>query len=420
MKTYDQLKFLIKSVPVINTHSHHRPESLHMGLTLTELFRNSYVYWSGVLLDDNKTSREEFLSLVRYRSYFVWLEKAIREIYGIEHKLTADNWDYASSKIEKAHKDPVWHLKILSDYCNYEKTILDAYWDAGSNNGNGDVFYPSFRVDTLMFGWNPLICDHNGISFRDRFGECPGDIDSYMDFARKIICNKLNGDSIALKSAIAYDRGLDFDIYSKEQAGIVFEKAPESVTGPDIKAFQDFVFFEICNIAAEFDVPLQIHTGLGKLEKSNPMQLQKVISRNPKTKFVLFHGGFPWTDEISGLMHVYANVYADICWLPLISPTAAVNALSEYIEVGTADKITWGCDTMTGEESYGAKIAVTEVVAKVLGDKIEAGYITFNDAKVIIKNIFYDNPVKLYKFKKSLLNPGQKVRYKNNSLISLD
>jgi hypothetical protein len=69
------------------------------------------------------------------------------------------------------------------------------------------------------------------------------------------------------------------------------------------------------------------------------------------------------------------------------------------IEVGTSDKILWGCDTWTSEESYGARIAMNNVLASVLSQKIEKKYFSIDDAGCIIKNILYNNPKNLYKIK---------------------
>ena len=60
------------------------------------------------------------------------------------------------------------------------------------------------------------------------------------------------------------------------------------------------------------------------------------------------------------------------------------------------DKVSWGCDTWTSEESYGALLAFRFVLAMVLGEKVMNSYITIDDAKAIVDNIMYKNPLKLY------------------------
>jgi len=71
--------------------------------------------------------------------------------------------------------------------------------------------------------------------------------------------------------------------------------------------------------------------------------------------------------------------------------------LHELIEVGTLDKITWGCDTWSSEESFGALLALRHVLATVLSEKIASGYLNMKDACLIIDHILYKNASELYK-----------------------
>jgi predicted TIM-barrel fold metal-dependent hydrolase len=49
-------------------------------------------------------------------------------------------------------------------------------------------------------------------------------------------------------------------------------------------------------------MPFQIHTGQGRIQSSSPMNLINVIEGNPGTKFILFHGGFPWIGETGAIV----------------------------------------------------------------------------------------------------------------------
>ena len=153
--------------------------------------------------------------------------------------------------------------------------------------------------------------------------------------------------------------------------------APEEA---EIRAFQNHVMDTICETAAELKIPLQMHTGLGKMENSNAMQLAPLIARHEKTTFILMHGGYPWLDDVAGLCHVFPNVWADICWLPLISVSAAKRLLHELIDVCNADRVIWGCDAWTGEESYAARLAFFEALSSALCERVEAGMMREGDA----------------------------------------
>lgn len=386
----------MKNHPIINTHSHHLRDGYFERFSLKAVLKNSYVNWYQVPLKGTYESRANYLEKNRYNSYFVWLERSLQKLYEFHEPLTPNNWDELSSRIEKAHSDREYHMDILRDKCNYKKIILDTYWQPGSDNDKPDIFTPTFRVDPFFFGYSPNVRDHDGNSPYKLYSNVPQDLDEYISFIKNLIVQKKGQGCIALKCAIAYDRDLNFAKVSKDKAYKALKMDDAHRTAEDIKAYQDYVFWKICEIAAELKLPIQCHTGMGQLTGTNALAMKEIIESNPDTKFVIFHCSYPWLDDVNAMLRSYDNVYPDLCWLPILSTSAAVRMLHELIEGGTSDKVCWGCDTWTSEESYGALLAFRFVLGKVLKEKIEDGYITLNDAKKIIDNIMYNNAFKLY------------------------
>ena len=154
-------------------------------------------------------------------------------------------------------------------------------------------------------------------------------------------------------------------------------------------------------MAAELDLPVQIHTGMGQGRKTNAAHLQPAIQNFPTTRFVLLHCSYPWIQDISMLVNKYPNVIPDLSWLPLISTQSATAMLHELIERATLDRVFWGCDTWTAEESFGALLAFRHVLALTLAEKITEGYFTRADALVIIDAILLENPQRFYKLAKA-------------------
>ena len=76
----------IQKEPIINSHSHHLRDRDQHTLSLEAVLRNSYVNWCGTPIpsQDSKENITNWLDKVRTRSYFVWLEKALMDLYGIE------------------------------------------------------------------------------------------------------------------------------------------------------------------------------------------------------------------------------------------------------------------------------------------------------------------------------------------------
>ena len=89
--------------------------------------------------------------------------------------------------------------------------------------------------------------------------------------------------------------------------------------------------------AIENDLPVQIHTGYlagngNILDNGQPIKLNNLFLRYPQAKFVLFHGGFPWTGEVAALGKMFPNVYLDLVWLPQISREEAVSSLDVILD----------------------------------------------------------------------------------------
>ena len=381
---------------IINTHSHHREDHRFETVTLDNLLSDSYVNWSGVPLPSIHAERTAYLKKVQCRSYFVWLQKALQDLYGFTELISAGNWDSISRLIEASHKDSRYHMDVLQKKCGYRKVILDAYWQPGSDNGHAGLFAPALRVNSFFFGYSSDSRDHNGNNCRSLYGITARNMDDYVDAMKAVILQKKAQGCIALKCALAYDRDLHFQGADKAQANRALTCSDAERTPEDIRVFQDYLFQQICEISAEAGLPLQCHTGLGLLQGSQAIHLAQAIARNPDTKFVMLHCGFPWTDDVSGLLHNYTNVYPDLSWLPILSPAAAKQMIHQLIELGNTDKVCWGCDTWTSEESYGALLAFRQVFTAALSEKIQDGYFLLEDAKRIIDCYLYDNAAALY------------------------
>lgn len=391
-----ELMSYISDHKIWNTHSHHLPEQAMQDFNLDKLIGHTYLQWQQITQGTTVESRSAYLEKVRYESYFVWLQKAIGELYGISEPITAQNWDRISEEIRKAHQNPSFYLDVLKNKCKYQNIIVDTYWNPGSDNGRPELFTPAFRLDLFFLGYQKGLRNHDGVSLEEQFGELPDNLQDYVEWVRKWIVQKKKEGCVALKIALAYERSIHFEKVTPEQAERVFRLKESDITPEDIRCFQDYLFWKICEIAAEVSLPLQCHTGMGQVIDTNILQLNNVIRDNPKTKFVLLHCGFPWVDDLFSVVGGYPNLYPDLTWLPILSYTACKRVLHQLIEMAEIDKICWGCDTWTVEESYGSLLAFRFSLCRVLSEKIEDGYLSVNNAKDIIDKILFNNAEKIY------------------------
>ena len=220
----------------------------------------------------------------------------------------------------------------------------------------------------------------------------------------------MDKDFIAVKVGIAYERSLFFEDVSKEKAEEVFTKIMAlhkndalQYNGSDIKPLQDYMMHRLLDLARATNTPVEFHTGLQAgdgniIENSNPALLSNLFLKYRDVKFILFHGGYPFGGELSTLAKNFRNVYLDMCWLYIISPSYSERYLHEWLETVPANKImAFGGDFLNVEGVYGHLLFARQVVANALIAKVKDGYFTENEALKIAQMILHDNAIQLLK-----------------------
>lgn len=388
---------VLDDVDVVSTHEHHMFDEQHSGLTLDTLIANSYIgLWYGEVGGTTYEARAQWLDKVQYNSYFVWLQKSLARLYGVD-RLTADNWDATSELIAQAHRDPGHHLRILTDHGRYRRWVQDAFWENGNDLGHSELVSPIFRIDPWMKAFDvryreddrePLLRTATAQGLRS------------LDELEQLIAATLDagtGKYVGFKCAMAYDRDLSFEDVDADLARATFGKPAGVVSEAEALNFGNHMMSVFLDHSANRGLPLQIHTGLARISGSNPMRLAPLIEAHPEVTFALFHGGFPWVYETAGLAHQYQNVFLDINWLPIISTSAAQTALAVYLDVlPDSRRICWGGDSWTSEESYGALLALKHVLRGYGRSQIEQGLLHFDQIERLIHKICHENAQALF------------------------
>ena len=117
---------------------------------------------------------------------------------------------------------------------------------------------------------------------------------------------------------------------------------------------------------------------------------------NPKTKFILFHGGYPWVGESGALATRHKIVWIDSVWLPTISYTMGKRAYQEWLEVVPSNRIMCGADARHAEGIYAATETTRRCLAEALAEKVERGELREDHALQIGRQIMRDNALKLF------------------------
>ncbi len=126
----------------------------------------------------------------------------------------------------------------------------------------------------------------------------------------------------------------------------------------------DAKFEPIFSLAAQFDVPVMIHSGdtftpKGKVKYSHPLHVDEVAVDHPEVNFVICHLGSPWFRDCMEVVYKNQNVYTDISGLVLGDFSDRFEGymhkqLQEMLVFGVEpDKVLFGSDwPISSLESY--------------------------------------------------------------------
>lgn len=77
---------------------------------------------------------------------------------------------------------------------------------------------------------------------------------------------------------------------------------------------------KIVENASKYDIPVQIHTGLGPtwgdLWTVSPVCLTELIRTHKDVRFDILHGGYPFA-EMGQMIRFWPNVYVNLAWMPI-------------------------------------------------------------------------------------------------------
>jgi hypothetical protein len=292
-----------------------------------------------------------------------------------------------------------WLKEVITKRANIELMLVDPYWARFKFERSYDFAVPILNVTTMVDGFHPssfTSAADSPYEFAKQQGKSIKTLDDYLATLDLLFEHAVAHDAVCLKTTLAYARSLDFQDVPKDRAERVFGRPRNELSAAEVKDFQDYIFRRLCELSAKHDLPFQIHTGQARIQGSNPMLLVDLIADNPKTKFILFHGGFPWVGETGVIAMKYRNVWIDSVWMPQLSYTMAKRAYQEWLEVMPSDRIMWGADTSNAEGIYAATVTTRQCLSEALAEKVVRGELREEYAIRIGTQIMRENALKLF------------------------
>jgi hypothetical protein len=169
------------------------------------------------------------------------------------------------------------------------------------------------------------------------------------------------GGAVAEKFEAAYLRSLDFDKVDRAAADRIYslylsKDAPSDV---EYKVLQDFLFRYIASECGRLGMTVHLHTMAGAgsyfdVQGANPLGLESILNDPDlrKTTFVMVHGGWPFTREITALLEK-PNAYLDYSAQSLqLPPASLARTLREWLE-WVPEKVMFGTDAYPYSDEMG-------------------------------------------------------------------
>jgi len=417
---YRQLKTYLDSIPAIDTHAHLQPfdqlgiveTARGRGMNLFGIWDSSYYSWrnpltrwkSGETFDDWWRQAKGGFTNARAISCYRSLLVAFQDLYGVDfNRITDEQARQLDRRIYENYHDQKWLYQVITERANIELEFEDPYWARLDLSTHYRFSLPVFNVTSLVDGPRPaaLRSDFNRpyddpSAFAQQQGLPLNSLDDYLVVIDRLFREAKNKGAPCLKSTLAYQRTLQFDDVPKDRAGRAFGRPRSELTPQELKDYEDFIMWRLVELSATYDIPFQIHTGLARIEGSNPLLLVNLIEAHPNTKFILFHGGFPWVRETAAIAFEFKNVWLDCNWLPLLNYDVARRTFDEWLDIVPSNHIMWGADCKSPEEIYGAAEFMRRCWAEVLAGKVDRGDLADEQARQIGRQVLRDNALELF------------------------
>jgi predicted TIM-barrel fold metal-dependent hydrolase len=217
------------------------------------------------------------------------------------------------------------------------------------------------------------------------------------------------GGAVAEKFEAAYLRSLAFDAADAAEAARVYSLAAPS--DAEYKVLQDYLFRYVAAECGRLGMAVHLHTMAGAggyfdVAGANPLNLESVLN-DPglrKTKFVMVHGGWPFTREITPLLEK-PSAYLDFSAQSLLlSPATLAGILREWLE-HVPEKVMFATDAYPYSNEMGweeggwvAARNGREALGRALTGMVRDGSITQTRAVELARMVLRENARALYGF----------------------
>ena len=400
----------IRQIPVVDCHEHLPTEAARLTVPMDAMRLFSHYCRADLLgagLDEPALEEiydgdkpvgqrwnmfKDAFEAIRYGSYAYPAMAYIRDVLGFDD-LNDQTVEAISAKL-RADQKPGYYRRIMRDLCGIETAIQCT---GGVIAGDQDFFV--YLCGDKAVG---LVIDELE-RLTDRHIHTLG---HYVDALGQYISDQKQLGAVGYKIGAAYQRTLDFPAVSAGDADQVFvklrAKVASSVSDVERELLESYLVRRAVEACIEVDMPVVIHTGYqagvhNDIRNARATHLWSLIRDYGEARFDLFHGSFPYVEDMTVLGKYFENVSLNMCWMHIMGPAVARRALSQWLDAVPVTRIfAFGGDYSVVEKIYGHLELARADVAEVLAAKVTRGRFTADEAVSIARLLFHDNAKRWY------------------------
>jgi predicted TIM-barrel fold metal-dependent hydrolase len=411
---YEALLEFIRTVPVVDAHSHLMPEAEHVAqprdvLRVFGQYVRVPMFASGLPLEDWPRIHDPalplmdrwrlmkpYLPLVRHTSFFRAAQKTLRHFWGAG-ELNDGNVEELSVRVAADNRPGIYDrvLRLESGIVR----VLDQ--DSGHDGHDDAADLEAFRNQEILAPVVSVIdvtLDGTGTTAH-RIHEAAS-LEAYMQGARHRIHAMAAAGAVGYKMHAIAEVAPDRRAAGEEFAEMRRRSRPLKLDHPG--ALRSHIQDELLSEVEQTGLPVAVHTGFWQVDRYRPLHIVPVLERHPGIHFDLFHTGMPYVRESGTIAVNYPNTSVNLCWAHSVNASMTAHALDEYIDQLGLDKIiAFGDDVRwMVEKVWGHLEVARENVARVLAGRVSRGDMDLDGAREMARAWFFENPARIYRVPK--------------------
>ena len=312
--TYQRIKAHLDSVPAIDTHNHLWPfdklpgyveTERGRGMNLAGIWTSNYFTWlnpltrwkAGDKFKDWWSVAKHDFDNARASSFYRYNLPAFQDLYGVDFdRITDEQAGELNDRIFENYQDPAWLYHVVTERANIELMFNDPHWARFDFAKSYPWEVLVLNVGTLTRGFHPSEFKNpsdDPYHFAQKSGLSVAALDDYLTVLDRLFRTAKERGAACLKHTLAYRRTLRFENVSKERAARAFGRPRSELSREEIADFEDFIMWRLAELSARYSLPFQIHTGIARIQGSNPMLLVNLIAGKPEDEVHSLPRGVP-------------------------------------------------------------------------------------------------------------------------------